>query len=464
VTHTEGFFFSGGGRREAIDAIFEGVYRADVVLLLVGAAGSGRSAVINHFCEEADPQVLSVAVIAGDILTSPDQALAGLCSALEMQVVGDPRNVLWRAVEWHRGEGRNVVLIVDDAHELGIEVRAAIVDFAHDAKVALVLVGDESLAPGMDPEVAFDVIALRPLSEDESEQFVAGWLGVDDEDELPSHRVMARLHRHSAGLPGRLAGLLGAGAAERAALLPNRIPFWHAMIAVVAIALLAVLLGHALFGGAPGAPVQSTEVEVPLPHPDQLAAERQSGESPEHRVVTAAVPQPLDVKPFVPQLPVATTDTQSAVAAAAPPAPAVPAPQAEPEPQLPTAAPGARLSAMPARTLPVSGNQLPTPAARYSADEQKLLAEPRSRFTVQLFASFNEQAVRQFRARHAETDIRIFRTLREELPWYVAVTGSFRNREEARVAVTRLPVNLQELTPWARSLQSIQDELRRRKD
>ena len=195
MKNTADFFYSGGGRREALEAIFEGVHRGDAVLLLVGAAGAGRTALIKRFRDEVDPHVLSVATSVGDILASADQLFASLAAELG-ESEGAPADRLWQAICRERDESRNVVLIVDDAHDLGAETRSAVVRFAREAGVALVLLGDETLAPDMDPEVAFEVIALRPLSEEESEAFIAGWLGIDQEDELPSHRTVARLHRH----------------------------------------------------------------------------------------------------------------------------------------------------------------------------------------------------------------------------------------------------------------------------
>ena len=84
-------------------------------------------------------------------------------------------------------------------------------------------------------------------------------------------------------------------------------------------------------------------------------------------------------------------------------------------------------------------------------------------FTLQLFGSFNEPAVRQFVASHPGLRaLRIFRTVREELPWHVVVSGEFRSRDEARAYVLALPEDVQKLKPWTRTIGGIQDELRRR--
>lgn len=469
--HRDEFFFPGGGRQEVLDALFEGIRRSGVVLLLVGAAGSGRSALIRRFVAEADPEALAVAVVSGDILMSPVQLLGGLRDALGFTPLAHPADDLWRAVQAIRDESRDVVLFVDDAHELGMEARAEIVRFALEADVALVLTGDESLAPSMNPEVPFEVLALRPLDEEESEAFVAAWLAVEDEDELPSNRVMAKLHRHSAGMPGRLAGLLGAGAATRERLLPNGIPPWHVLMGVGAVVVLAVVVAFVLTTNPVGEEGGPVERVVTLPQPGQATVENVRARNG----ADVAVPLPMDAKVYVPPVkvnPVAEGGGSMAVVAgdgvaalslpdAPAPIPATPAAASPPKvaplsPAQPTP-PGSRLTT--SQVTPVISGP-----SRYTADEQALLAEPRSRYTVQLFASFNEGAVQGFVARHRGTEMKVFRTVREDLPWFVAVSGTYRNRDEAKAAIARLPLDLQALKPWARSLQGVQDELRRRRN
>lgn len=452
------YFFSGGGRQEVLDALFDGIRHSGVVMLLEGAEGSGRSALMRRFAAEADPQVLAVAIVDGDILMSPAQLLAALRDALGYPPASNPADDLWRAVHAIRDESRDAVLVVDDAHELGAETRAEILRFALEADVALVLAGDETLATVMDPQVPVEVLALRPFDEEESEAFVAGWLVVDDEDELPSNRVMARLHRQSAGLPGRLVALLTAGAAQREPLLPNGIPPWHVLIGAGAVLLLAGIVAMMLAGNPVAEDSVPVERVVELPRP---AAEETVAATRMRNGADIAVPQPMDARVYEPApRPAAGVEAASLPADASPPGPA---PGVQALPASPPAAATTRTAApAPAVAVPPATAAPATAPSRYSADEQSLLAEPRSRYTLQLFASFNGEAVHNFRARHVGTDMRVFRTMREELPWFVAVAGSYRNREEAKAAMARLPLDLQALKPWARSLQGIQDELRRR--
>lgn len=436
MTAGRDFYYEGGGRRAALDELFEAICPAAVVCV-VGEAGSGRTALVARFCQEADPDVLAVAVVTGDILMSGEQCLQAAAGAFRPDELADPQ----QAVERVQAGGRMPVLIVDDAHELGEQPRVEVVRFCRERGVALVLVGDGVLVD--EPERTHGPILLRAFTEEESEDFIAAWLAVGDEDELPSHRTVERLHRQCGGMPGRLAVLLAAGAAARNTWFPAGFPLWHVVFSVAAVGLLLVLLAWL----APQdvrrtASLAGQEVEVPLPAPHEVAAAGQDAAAPATRLSSVAVPRPVEIAP----LPVTEV---------------VPSPVPAPEKALETPV---ALPPPPPVAAPRVAAGKPVALRRYTADEDSLLREKASRYTLQLFASFNEQAVRQFEAAHAGTEIRVFRTVREELPWHVAVTGSYRSKDEAKAAVAKLQPDLRKLEPWARSFQGIQDELRRRKD
>ncbi|MFZ5724499.1 MAG: SPOR domain-containing protein [Pseudomonadota bacterium] len=419
-----GFYFDGGGRRAALDELFDGLHRSGEPLFVIGEPGSGRSLLIERFCIEVDPDVLAVAVVVGDILMSSAQCLSLMAESFSgggAAPAGDPAT----AVAGILAAGRTPVLVVDDAQELGEQPRAEIAAFCAAHGVLLVWVGDGSLV--RDAEQA--PIVLRAFTEPETEEFVAAWLAVDAEDELPSHRTMERLHRQAGGMPGRLAALLADGAATRNTWFPAGFPVWHVVFTVGAAIFLLALLTW--FVPASQAPVAApAEIAIPLPTPQQ---ERADASSPGTRLSAVAVPRPVEIAPLPVTEAAAADDAAGAVVTPVP----LPTPAATPA---------------------------PAPGRRYSDDESALLKERASRYTLQLFASFNEQAVRQFVAAHPAVDIRVFRTVREELPWHVAVTGSYRSKDEAKAAVAKLPPGLRKLEPWARSLQGVQDELRRRKD
>lgn len=442
MSGTRNFFYEGGGRRSAVDALFEEIHRPEAVVCLLGDEGSGRTEVLERFCAEVDPDVLSVAVVTGDILMSATQCLAVLAQALPpSSMTHDVPEDAAAAVIRIRESGRSPVLVVDDAHELGERPRSDILEFCRYNVVPLVLAGDAQLLGREVPEeLITGRIALRAFSENETEDFVAGWLAVGDEDELPSHRTIERLHRQSHGLPGKLVTLLESGAARRNTWFPVGLPLWHVVFTIGAALLLLLLLLR--FAPEPTTAVaqDAGEIAVLLPTP---AASAPSLTPPETRASSVAIPRPLEITPL------STVGTGEA---------STPAPAVAGQAAIPIALPP------PAAAPVATPGKPPVAARRYSADEEALLKERASRFTLQLFASFNEQAVRQFETKHRDVDIRVFRTSREELPWYVAVTGVYPGKDAAKAGVAQLPADIRKLEPWARSLQGIQDELRRRRD
>lgn len=453
------FHYDGAGRREALDSLFEAAYRPGARVVISGAAGSGRSWLLHRFREEADPDVLAIATATGDILMSGEQCLSALAASLAPGGCSDPDAAIGHAL----AEGRRVVFVVDEAHELGEKPRQVLLDFCAAQSVSLVLVTD----PGMLSAEDAVLITMRPFSVDESEEFVAAWLAVGDEDELPSHRAVEKLQKRTGGMPGALLAQLEAGAASRNTWYPAGLPPWHMVFVVASLGvLLLVLAWLAPEEKKKQAEVQQARVsEIAVPLPASGDAEPSRGEiAPGTRASAVAVPRPvaiapLPVEPSARPLPAATPEK-------IPEGTATRVPLPESQPAMAPAAPAPVVAASPAAP------RKPVSVRRYTADEDALLREKATGYTLQLFASFNEQATRQFSAANAPAvaaagapeGIRLFRTVREELPWYVAVSGSYRNKDEAKAAVAKLPASLRKLQPWARSFQGIQDELRRRRD
>ncbi len=442
------FHYDGAGRLEALDALFEAAYRPGATVVVSGAVGSGRSWLIERFRAEADPDVLTIAVAVGDILMSSEQCLAALGAALPSN-----NSDISDAIETVLASGRRVVFVVDEAHELGEQPRQDLLSFCAARGVSLVLATD----PGMLSVKEAAQISLRAFSVDESEAFVAAWLAVGDEDEMPSHRVIERLHKRSAGLPGALLTQLEAGAASRNTWYPGGLPPWHLVFAIASLgALLLALAWLAPEEKKKQAEVKQarvSEIAVPLPTASGAASAQET--TPGTRTSSVAVPRPVAIAPL--PVDVSARPAAEVISEAGTTPVTLPLPDKQPD-VMPTVVQPPVVASTPAAP------RKPVSVRRYTADEDALLKEKASGFTLQLFASFNEQAARQFAATYASANIRLFRTVREELPWYVAVAGSYRSKEEAKAAAAKLPVPLRKLEPWARSFQGIQDELRRRKD
>lgn len=429
------FFFEGAGSRAALNAIIEGADNEASVLYLTGPAGIGRTTTIERFLREADPAIYAVAHVAGDILMSAEQCCAALNAGLDQSTQdGDACDALLGTLIRIRASGRKPVMLLDDADELGEEALVALLNVCRDGGAMLVLAGTPRLATQAAVATPASVVVIMPLTEAECAAFASAWAQHQHSGRPPFRREASRLWRRSEGNPGTLISLLERRApASASEFWPGNVPVGHVLFIVAAIVALAWLLNDM---GNDRTLVTAAMTEVPITLPGSSAALPDARVERFGEVAVAAVPRPVVVTPRL-----------------ALPARIVEAPdEGVPPPSTP---------------LVVASAPLKEPrlmVGRYSVEEQALQAENSSRFTLQFFASFNEHSVRQFVTRHADEGMRSFRSVREGLPWYVAVSGSYRIRDDARNAVGGLPRALQELKPWPRSFQGIQDELRRRPD
>ena len=99
----------------------------------------------------------------------------------------------------------------------------------------------------------------------------------------------------------------------------------------------------------------------------------------------------------------------------------------------------------------------------YPAREQRLLDMPKSQYMLQLFGAYEEERVREFVKQYVgRLSITYFETRHQDRPWYVVVTGPYDNREQAKAGISVLPVTLQRQKPWARSVDNIQLDIKKR--
>lgn len=110
-------------------------------------------------------------------------------------------------------------------------------------------------------------------------------------------------------------------------------------------------------------------------------------------------------------------------------------------------------------TVPATKNISGTDA---SSDAAWIWSQAPSRYTIQLAAAGNEAAVLAVKQQVSLPDeLAVAKALRNGKPWFVLVYGSFPSRESARDTINRLPPELKQSGPWARSFSSLQDELSR---
>jgi len=117
------------------------------------------------------------------------------------------------------------------------------------------------------------------------------------------------------------------------------------------------------------------------------------------------------------------------------------------------------------RPAEVSGVSISAPAVSSSDDKGTawIWSQDPTRFTIQLAASSNEEAVLGVKQglNLPEAELGVAQGRRNGKSWYVLVYGSFPDKESAVGTIERLPPTLKRSGPWPRSFSSLQDELSR---
>ncbi len=491
------FFFNTPQLSQRLNLLHHLVQYSDRVLLVTGTRGSGKTTLLNRLIASAS-EPWRASVVEADVEMDPDKLIRQAAEGLGLPARGTPSSDSLAGMQAHlealRGKSQRAVLLIDEAHLLPAQSLAAALSLIkeHDLEsLHLLLFGEphvvEQVAaaggPGHD---VTHVVDIPLLTEEQVGDYIhlrlshAGLMG----DSPFTPEAAATICRNAGGLPGlvntaaRQFLINHAGAARR---LPMPAPL-RALSARPLVLAGGVLLAAAVFslvwlaasgGGArpaqraiaipglessgPRAPVRESYQPVPgtTPAPAQVRVkplDRPQTEPP------VAMPEPGEAHPEQSPPPAAAAAPAPAVprspepapvSSASPPAPA-PKPAPEPKP-LPRATPTAATPPRPASPVPQTSHSGPK-------GEAWLLAQPSSRYTVQLTGTREHQAALDFiRTHRLGAEAAVFRTLLSGKDWYVVVLGSYPSRDAAIAAIARLPPALRRHGPWARALQSVHE-------
>lgn len=90
-----------------------------------------------------------------------------------------------------------------------------------------------------------------------------------------------------------------------------------------------------------------------------------------------------------------------------------------------------------------------------------LKTAPPTHFTVQLSSATQSTGLLGLAKKEQLTNYVVYKTTRNNQPWYVLVSGIYSTREAAKHAITLLPAAVQAKKPWIKPLHQVQDDLRR---
>lgn len=496
--------FSGGMRRASLDQLQLLSRESSDIVALIGPDGSGKTLLVDFFARRAERDQI-VARTRASMLTTPSQLLQDMFKAFVLDFpaqasIAELKAALSRYFQTVRNQSRTVVLIVDDAHELGDDafsllVKLALVENA-GSTFHLVLVGQISLldmldytCPQSEGQNQFTSIALPPFNLDETRNYLRyrfHAVGFNEEDAgraLPfSNRQVEKIQKLSGGVPGQINKVAGEMLLNQGRFLPGlpslpqiRLPRQYTYAAG---ALFAILLLAFLFGGGEEAnetaqrqillpAPQTSAVPSPIPLTEE-ASEEEVDASPfadSIALVSEVTPEPAAVSDddhmatpaasgSVPEI-----ERQEVVAG-----PEVVASQSEQVQvvQAQDTEPSPAASTLPA---PVAVSQpaitgVSSAASGNLSQREQILAFPAGEYTVQLLGASSRSNVEAFVQRNSNSPLYWFETRLQGRPWFVVIHGRYPNRAAAQAAASALTGELGRLEPWIRSFNAVQGDIR----
>lgn len=515
------FFYGGGMRRQILEQVIHFSRFSEQLVLLTGSTGSGTSRILDELFVQLQ-QTMDCCDINGSESPAPAQILDELNQQLQFQLPW-PVSVanFLLALEHNREmteDEEPLLIAIDQAHFLSVESLEMLSELFEDAAgtVRLLLVGEYQLEQlvglaGFSPEVLKN-IELEPLNEAEAGEYILGLLtsvGYIGEQPL-SPDQLAVLQEQSGGNIAeinRLAPLLLSEQPQQSTGgLRARLPLVHFLtIAVLALVLVSIYFYSGSGDELAGSDIGSGSVSIGADEAKVLNGEVGSNKGDEQsgrvtKEFEVSFPSVEDVSDSAGQInrqdAVIGDDEGSAlpVKLASPVvdqiveevSPAlIEAPKESLKDSSGVAKPDLKAEAVEVQNAPlinqsvvIESASVVAPSVAKASDsiqvkviekstivprEQRLLDMTATDYMLQLMGGLDEQRVRDFVKKYInQLPLTYFETRLNGKPWFVVVTGSYRDKNTALAAIESLPVDLQRQKPWARSVSSIQADIKNR--
>lgn len=512
-------FYPGAQRQQIVDQLLHLSQFYSGVLLVLGDEGSGKTT-LQVVCEQQADRGRIVCSIAARDLDDQSQLFRQIADALGLPFHSSAGQLL-AAIRSHcqDEDAADLLVLVDDADCLDDPILSGLLSLLQGVDqqypgLHLVLFGGHGLADRVDNFQMYDVsvqdLSVPALTCDEVGDYLECRLRAAGVwDELPfSVRDIEYIWLASVGLPIKIDELATKLLMERAvevaepAARPSGLPLGH--MAIVVLLGAALLMGLVYNYGndkksdvevkagmelpnAAFAPVTSTEAvaggvvgrvpdgsiagDVPVVDgsgPVTLAspfAVREEASVSDPRLQQGAVAG-------APVSPVTTAVPASSLSSAAPSSTIAQSAVPVPTPDTSVAAAQAITPQVAAQSTPQATrveSVTPSPArpapaalpAGLTTDEQYLLSQGGSRYTLQVLGVANLKSAKAFvDVQSNRRDLHIFETRRQGQLWFVVVAGSFASKAAASQAVAKLPELQRQAGPWPRTLLSVHTEIK----
>lgn len=497
-------YFTTEERNEQL-ALLEHLSRYSAMLYVVeGETGSGKTAFLNEFARLQNDVAIISRVKAG-VLMSAGQLLERIYAGFPKGVQGLTPDAsfgpLLKFALQREEQAQTVLILIDEAHELSGDAISMLLDMMSLANENqptphVVLFSNGPLQKNMDPylQSRFEQLAhsqkLAPLTLEQTKSYLLHRVrSIGGQINLPfSDSQIKSIYEQSRGVPGAI----NQTARKMMGKNPKSKFKWSFGFPLMHMALLSAIMLGILLVAVFQTPTEKTTQQDKaiaatdvkrISSPTIAKIDQIQAELDNNKQAFSLPPIPVDAQVLPARSnrnatqnnPVTNNATVAAPIALSTnkdqdstPAPVVTNPQnnaiksievkgvaiKEKEATAPTEK---------VNTSPVKADRTTDPQTLNRFDKTEwLMTQNPNRYSLQLLGAYTLSAVQEFiREQGSLNDFAYFKTEHNNRDWYVVVYGLYRNRGSAIAAIEELPKDLQALTPWARTVRSIQQDIRK---
>ncbi len=489
-------------------ALLEHLSRYSSMLFVVeGNKGSGKTAFMEEFArQQSDIAIISrvkggMLMTAGQLLEKIYKGFPDGVSGLTIDTSFGP---LLKFAKDREQQGQSVLLLIDNAHELNTDAVTMLLDMIalaneNQAVPHVVLFSEQPIQRNLDTyqKSRFDQLShsqvLSPYTFEQTQAYLLHRVrSIGGEINIPfTDRQIKAIFQESGGYPGainQVARRLMGKDTEKAKFnfslgLGLGFPLVH--MALLSVVMLAILI-TVIFNDSDSKPATSTGKVIPLTSNTQLSSNQTRTSSTiakieqvqkglESNKALSLPPIPMDARtlPKPTQSSPTLADTtkslatkalgQTNVTAGSTAKPVTPSVKTSTGQSAVVVAPIATRTQAPVVAKPVQQETTTNTSNSDRFDKTTwLLSQNPNRYTLQLLGTHTLSTVQDFIRDQGSLDgLSYFETIHNGREWFVVVYGLYRNRSQAIAGIEDLPRDLRALTPWARGLRGIQQDIRK---
>lgn len=491
-------------------ALLEHLSRYSSMLFVVeGAKGSGKTAFMEEFARQQS-DIAIISRVKGSMLMTAGQLLENIYKGFPEGVNGLTVDTsfgpLLKFARDREQQGQSVLLLIDNSHELNTDAVTMLLDMIalsneNQAVPHVVLFSEQPIQRNLDSyqKSRFDQLShsqnLPPYSFEQTQAYLLHRVrSIGGEINLPfNERQLKTIFQESGGYPGtinqvarRLMGKEGEKAKFNFSLSLG-FPLVH--MALLSVVMLAILI-TVIFNDSDSKTVSNSKGKViPLSSNTQLSSNQirtsstiakieqvQRGLINSKAISLPPIPMDARVAPT-------KTDTSSSLGATAKAlarqalagkkvsatvavTPRVTTPSIKTSRGQSSSVVAAPIVAAKktviAKSIRQQAPQVNTSQSDRFDKTNWLLGQNPNRYTLQLLGTHTLSTVKDFIRDQGSLDgLSYFETVHNDREWFVVVYGLYRNRSQAIAGIEALPRDLRALTPWARGLRGIQQDIRK---